>query len=61
MVRAGRRMTAIEVKTGRAPDSLPGMDAFVAEFRPDRTLLVGGDGISVDEFVPSPVGAWVAT
>lgn len=61
VVRAGRRLTAIEVKTGRTPDSLPGMGAFVAEFRPDRTLLVGGNGISISEFLSSPVGDWVVT
>ena len=61
VVRAGRRLTAIEVKSGRAPAALPGMDAFVAEFRPDRTLLVGGNGMSVDEFLSNPVGDSVAT
>ncbi len=61
VVRAGRRLTAIEVKSGRTPDSLPGVDAFVAEFRPDRTLLVGGNGISVDEFLSRPARDWVAT
>lgn len=61
VVRAGRRLTAIEVKSGRSADALPGMDQFVAEFRPDRTLLVGGNGIAIDTFLTSTASEWVAT
>ena len=59
MVRAGRRLVALEVKSGRSPSALPGMAAFDAAFRPSRTLLVGGDGIAVDEFLEKPVEHWV--
>jgi predicted AAA+ superfamily ATPase len=50
VARSGRLTTAIEVKSGRAPDALPGMDAFAAAFSPGRQLLVGGDGVSVEDF-----------
>ncbi len=59
VVRAGSRLTAIEVKSGRAPDVLPGMAAFTAAFGPARTLLVGGSGIPLDEFLSRPAGHWV--
>ena len=59
VIRAGRRLTAIEVKSGRAPDTQPGLGAFVDAFRPDRTLLVGGDGIDLEEFLSRPAGHWV--
>jgi len=59
VVRSGRRLTAIEVKSGRSPEALPGMAAFAAAFRPDRMLLVGGDGIAVEEFLAKPAGHWV--
>ena len=59
VVRAGRRLTAIEVKSGRAGDTLPGMEAFAAAFKPQRKLLVGGDGIPVEEFLNRPVAHWV--
>lgn len=59
VVRAGRRLIAIEVKSGRATDTLPGMEAFAAAFKPQRKLLVGGDGISVEEFLLQPVTHWV--
>lgn len=59
VVRAGSLLTAIEVKSGRAPDALPGMAAFAEVFNPGRTLLVGGDGIPIDEFLLQPVEHWV--
>ena len=59
VVRAGRRLTAIEVKSGRAPQAHAGTAAFVEAFAPQRTLLVGGDGISLDDFLTQPVSHWV--
>ena len=58
MVRAGDAITAIEVKSGRVRDTLPGMAAFAEAFRPARTLLVGGDGIAIDDFLSKPVEHW---
>lgn len=59
VVQAGRSLTAIEVKSGRARGTLPGMDAFSAAFKPTRKLLVGGDGIPIGKFLEKPVEEWV--
>ena len=59
VLRAGRVVVAIEVKSGRAPVALPGLAAFREAFKPKRTLLVGGDGIPVEEFVSRPVADWL--
>lgn len=59
IVRAGRRLVAIEVKSGRSRDAFAGMDSFAAAFRPQRRLLVGGDGIAIEEFLSRPVTHWV--
>jgi predicted AAA+ superfamily ATPase len=59
VVKAGRTLTAIEVKSGRAGEFLPGIAAFVEAFKPKRTLLVGRDGIPVEEFLLQPVERWV--
>jgi len=59
VVKAGRRLVAIEVKSGRAPMVHSGTSAFTAAFKPSRTLLVGGDGIALEEFLLQPVGHWV--
>ena len=59
VLRNGRRTVAVEVKSGRAPQALPGMAAFDAAFGTDRTLLVGGDGIAVEDFLSQPVSHWL--
>lgn len=59
VIKDGRRLTAIEVKSGRAPSVHAGMSEFVAAFKPKRSLLVGGDGIAVEEFLAKPVAHWI--
>jgi len=59
VLRAGRTVVAIEVKSGRAPVALPGLEAFGALFKAKRKLLVGGDGIPVEEFLSRPVADWL--
>ena len=61
VVRQGKSVTAIEVKSGRRRDSLPGMQAFTEMFRPERSLLVGSDGIAVEEFLSRPAEQWIAS
>ncbi|MCL2876464.1 MAG: ATP-binding protein [Betaproteobacteria bacterium] len=58
VVRAGRELTAIEVKSGRAPLAHAGTAAFVKAFKPQRSLLVGGDGIALEDFLGQPVSHW---
>jgi predicted AAA+ superfamily ATPase len=60
VLRVGRKLIAIEVKSGRSQDVLAGMQAFDAAFKPDRLLLVGGDGIAVDEFLQMPLARWLS-
>ena len=59
VLRVGRTLMAIEVKSGRSQNVLAGMQAFNAAFKPDRLLLVGGDGIAVDEFLQMPLASWL--
>lgn len=59
VVRAGRRLVAIEVKSGRMPQAHPGIAAFSAAFKPQRTLLVGADGIAIEEFLAQSVANWL--
>lgn len=60
VVRVGRILTALEVKSSRARQVLPGMQAFNEAFKPDRLLLVGGDGIAVEDFLCQPIERWLA-
>lgn len=55
VLRRGNKLVAIEVKSGRKQDTLPGMAAFDRAFVPARKLLVGSGGIPIDEFLKIPV------
>jgi predicted AAA+ superfamily ATPase len=55
------QLTALEVKSGRTPETLPGMRAFTDQFHPSRTLLVGGDGIALETFLAQPANHWVGS
>jgi uncharacterized protein len=60
VVQAGRNVTAIEVKGGDRRGKLSGLAAFADAFRPTRTLVVGADGIPLEEFFSKPIDHWVA-
>ena len=59
VLRAGRVVVGVEVKSGRSPVALPGLAAFSEAYKPTRTLLVGSDGIPVEEFLSRPVTDWL--
>jgi hypothetical protein len=58
VVKVGGTVIAIEVKSGARRAGRSGMDRFVAMHHPDTTLLVGGDGIPVADFLDLPVSYW---
>ena len=53
----GDDLVAIEVKSGRKKTNLPGIKAFSKEFKVKRKLLVGPQGIPIDEFLLIPLEA----
>jgi predicted AAA+ superfamily ATPase len=59
VVRAGKSVTAIEVKSGRARHGFAGLAAFGAAVPKARKLVVGADGVPVEEFLRRPVLHWV--
>jgi uncharacterized protein len=55
-------LAAIEVKSGHAGASQPGIAAFTEAFKGlgrVRPLLVGGDGIDLERFLLEPANRWV--
>lgn len=60
VVQVGRRVAAIEVKSGRSPAALPGVAAFAEAFKTARAVLIGGDGIDLAEFLSRPATEWIA-
>jgi predicted AAA+ superfamily ATPase len=55
----GERVVAIEVKSGSGNDWVPGLSAFAQKYPTHRTLVVGGDGIPLEEFLSRSVGHWL--
>lgn len=55
----GRNVVALEVKTSRKREALPGMDIFDRAFSPKRKVLVGGDGVPLEEFFSRPGEYWL--
>lgn len=59
VVMDGRRTVGVEVKSGRVRETPAGMEAFSKAFPSARALLVGGDGIPVEDFLAMPVRNWL--
>jgi Holliday junction resolvase-like predicted endonuclease len=59
VVRAGRSITALEVKSGRAREGFPSLAAFGAAVPKARKLVVGAEGVSVEEFLRRSALHWV--
>ena len=60
IVSAGKSVTAIEVKSSRRETLLPGMAAFAKAFPVKRQLLVGAQGIPLEDFLTQPLAHWIA-
>lgn len=58
VLRYNDNLIAIEVKSGIATTSLPGIKTFKEKYNPKRILLVGGAGISLEEFLQTPIEHW---
>lgn len=54
----GTKVVAVEVKSGRRRGKLPGLAAFANKFKTHRKLLVGADGIPVEDFITTDVLSW---
>ena len=59
VLQKGKTVVGIEVKSGGRRESLPGMEAFARQFKPKRQLLVGGQGIPLEEFLSQPAAYWL--
>jgi len=59
VLQSGKTLVAIEVKSGKKEYTLEGMEEFCKTFNVKRKLLVGGQGIAIDEFLASPIEKWM--
>lgn len=60
VLESGKTVVAIEVKSSKKKYTLEGMEEFCKTFNVKRKLLVGGQGINIEEFLSSPVEKWIA-
>jgi uncharacterized protein len=60
VLRQGKATVAIEVKSGGRRELLPGMEVFARQFNPKRQLLVGGQGIALEQFLSKPAAHWLS-
>ena len=58
VLRRGPKVVAVEVKSGSRRSRLRGLEAFEKRFSPIRSLLVGGDGVPLADFLSVPAGHW---
>lgn len=58
VLQRSRRVIPVEVKSGLKGRPLRGMEEFTRQFNPHRSLLVGGGGIPLDEFLAVPAHRW---
>lgn len=59
VISRNREVVAIEVKSGSRRASLPGMTEFSKQFQVKKKLLIGGDGIPLEEFLASRMQTWL--
>jgi len=59
VLRRGKKLSAIEVKSGALRARRTGLETFANAFGPVRQLLVGTGGIPLEDFLSAPVGTWV--
>lgn len=59
IVNRGGRLTALEVKSGRRGMN-SGLPRFAKEFRPEKSLVIGTDGISFEDFFSANIADIIA-
>jgi len=55
----GRKMLAIEVKSGAKHATPKGLEIFVGKFKNAKRIIVGKGGVSLAEFLLQPAGYWL--
>ncbi|MDE0348953.1 MAG: ATP-binding protein [Gammaproteobacteria bacterium] len=59
VLQRGPRTVAVEVKGGLRARGLRGLAEFRQRYKPDRTIVVGADGVPLNEFLALPAAAWL--
>lgn len=60
VIQNGKKLIAVEVKSSSKSKHLSGMQAFDDLFAPSHKLLVGSDGIPIEQFLSSDLREWLS-
>ena len=58
VLQRGRRLISIEVKSNPHDGNIGALEVFQQRFEPERALLIGGQGIPLEEFLVQPAAHW---
>jgi len=59
VVRKGKKVVAIEVKSGKKKITRSGLEQFIKKNKTTTTLVVGSSGVGLKEFLETPVDRWL--
>jgi len=59
VVESNTKLLAIEVKSGNKSKNLDGLNKFVDKYKNVKKLLVGAEGISLQEFLSYSINHWI--
>lgn len=59
ILQKGNAVTAIEVASGNNPHTMAGLSVFSKSHPHAKILLIGKDGIAIEEFLSKPASEWV--
>ena len=59
ILKKGKKITAIEVKSSHKKKKVSGLNIFAKLFKPNKILVVGDQGINLNEFLKKPIQTWV--
>ena len=59
VLQRGRRLASIEVKSGRRKANLKGLWAFSKRFKVANEVIVGEEGVPLEEFLSVPAEGWL--
>lgn len=59
VLRRGKQVTALEVKSGRKRAAVSGLAEFKKRYPSAKTMEVGSGGVPLQQFLETPVARWV--
>jgi predicted AAA+ superfamily ATPase len=55
VIQKGKKIIGIEVKSGRTKEALLGLELFKKKYKDAKTLLIGQTGVSIKDFLETPI------